>query len=193
METYKADQTNKIKDLTCRSIDEARASAGFLLFAYVLMPDHLHILTDAPLKPSLVLQYIKGIVARRLINQPRLRRMKRRSSISVRKRRRVSSLILPTSSQPVAGNLKEQDYESSLRKLRHADWKRNHRFSLWQHDSDIFSVTSESKFMEKVNYINLNPARAGLVEVRKSTVGPVPAGGRVCRQKTNRFDSTSIR
>jgi REP element-mobilizing transposase RayT len=122
-------KTNKIKELTCAAIDEARTSAGFLLFAYVLMPDHLHMLTDAPLKPSVVLQYIKGIVARRVINY-----------------------------------LKEQDYESSLRKLRHADWKRNHRFSLWQHDSDVFSVTSESKFMEKVNYIHLNPVRAGLVE-----------------------------
>jgi REP-associated tyrosine transposase len=117
-------QANKIKDLTCAAIDEARTSAGFLLFAYVLMPDHLHMLTDAPLKPSVVLQYIKGIVPRRVIN-----------------------------------HLKEQDYESSLQKLRHADWKRNHRFSLWQHDSDVFPVTSESKFMEKVNYINLNPVR----------------------------------
>jgi REP element-mobilizing transposase RayT len=98
------------------------------------MPDHLHLLTDEPVKPSVVLQYIKGIVARRVIN-----------------------------------HLKEQGCESSLRKLHHADWKRNHwkrnhRFSLWQHDSDVFSVTSESKFMEKVNYIHLNPVRAGLVE-----------------------------
>jgi putative transposase len=122
-------RTNKLKQLTCDAIDEARASCGFLLFAYVLMPDHLHILTDSPVKPSAVLQYIKGIVARRVIN-----------------------------------HLKEQNYESSLQKLRHADWKRNHRFSLWQHDSDVFSVTSESKFMEKVNYIHLNPVRAGLVE-----------------------------
>ena len=119
-------QKNKIKELTCAAIDEARTSAGFLLFAYVLMPDHLHLLTDAPLKPSVVLQYIKGIVARRVID-----------------------------------HLKKGEYESSLRKLRHADWK---RFSLWQHDSDVFSVTSESKFMEKVNYIHANPVRAGLVD-----------------------------
>jgi REP element-mobilizing transposase RayT len=122
-------QKNRIKELTCAAIDEARTSAGFLLFAYVLMPDHIHMLTDAPLKPSVVLQYIKGIVARRVID-----------------------------------HLKKGDYESSLRKLRHADWKRNHRFSLWQHDSDVFSVTSESKFIEKVNYIHMNPVRAGLAE-----------------------------
>lgn len=112
-------QTDKIKELTCKAIDEARTSCGFLLFAYVIMPDHIHLLTDSPSKPSVVLQYIKGIIGHRVIDY-----------------------------------LKAQNYESSLRKLRHANWKRNHRFSLWQHDSDIFSVTSESKFMEKVNYIS---------------------------------------
>jgi REP element-mobilizing transposase RayT len=93
------------------------------------MPDHVHLLTDAPLKPSQVLQYIKGIVGHRVIDY-----------------------------------LKERNYESCLQKLRHVEWKRKHQFSLWQHDSDVFSVNSESTFMEKVNYIHFNPVRAGLVE-----------------------------
>ena len=121
-------RTDKVKQLTCAAIDEARTSCGFLLFAYVIMLDHVHLLTDAPRKPSEVLQYIKGIVGHRLIDY-----------------------------------LKKQNYESSLLKLRHEDWKRNHRFSLWQHDSDVFSVTSELKFMEKVNYIHMNPVRAEMV------------------------------
>ena len=107
-------QTDKIKQITCAAIDEARNSCGFLLFAYVLMPDHIHLLTDAPREPSTVLQYIKGIIGHRVIDY-----------------------------------LKKQNFESSLRKLRHVEWKRKHRFSLWQHDSDIFLVTGESKFMEK--------------------------------------------
>lgn len=107
-------QTDKIKQIACTAINEARTSCGFLLFAYVIMPDHVHLLTDAPQKPSKVLQYIKGIVGHRVIEY-----------------------------------LKEKNYECSLRKIRHAEWKRNHRFSLWQHDSDIFSVNSESKFMER--------------------------------------------
>jgi REP element-mobilizing transposase RayT len=122
-------QTDTIKILTCAAIDEARASCGFLLFAYVIMPDHVHLLTDSPQKPSRVLQFIKGIVSHRVIDY-----------------------------------LKAHNYESSLRKLQHDDWKRNHRYSLWQHDSDVFSVTSESTFMQKVNYIHLNPVRAGLVD-----------------------------
>ncbi|HVS83658.1 MAG TPA: transposase [Pyrinomonadaceae bacterium] len=122
-------QTEAIKAVTCAALDEARTSCGFMLFAYVLMPDHIHLLTDSPKKPSKVLQFIKGIVSRRVL-----------------------------------GYLKEKKYESSLRKLQHDDWKRNHRYSLWQHDSDVFSVTSESMFMQKVNYIHLNPVRAELAE-----------------------------
>ena len=122
-------QTDAIKLITCKAIDEARTSCGFLLFAYVIMPDHFHVLTDQPREPSTVLQFIKGIVSRRVL-----------------------------------GYLREMKYETSLKKLEHDNWKRNHRYSLWQHDSDVFSITSESTFMQKVNYIHQNPVGAGLVE-----------------------------
>ena len=36
-------QTDRMKEVLCRAIDEARKSAGFLLFAYVIMLDHLHL------------------------------------------------------------------------------------------------------------------------------------------------------
>ena len=122
-------RSEAIKTITCRAIDEARTSCGFLLFAYVIMPDHIDVLTNSPRKPSIVLQFIKGIVSRRVL-----------------------------------GYLKEMKYEASLRKLAHDNWKRNHRYSLWQHDSDVFSIVSESMFMQKVNYIHQNPVRSGLVE-----------------------------
>ena len=60
-------RTDAIKIITCTAIDEARTSRGFLLFAYVIMPDHFHVLTDSPRKPSTVLQFIKGIVSRRVL------------------------------------------------------------------------------------------------------------------------------
>ena len=56
-----------IKDIVCRAIAEARRSARFLLFAYVVMPDHLHTIVGSELKPSKVLQYINGIISRRVI------------------------------------------------------------------------------------------------------------------------------
>ncbi|MDQ5845024.1 MAG: hypothetical protein M3539_06970 [Acidobacteriota bacterium] len=52
----------------CEALNEARNSAGFALYAYVLMPDHLHVITDANLKPSKILQYINGIIGRRVID-----------------------------------------------------------------------------------------------------------------------------
>jgi putative transposase len=122
-------QTDGIKTIACNAIDEARQSHGFLLFAYVIMPDHMHLLTDQPDKPSNLLRYVKGIVAHRVIEY-----------------------------------LKEKNYQSSLDKLRHEEWKRNHRYSLWQQEKNVFSIFSEAVFMQKVNYIHQNPMRAGLVE-----------------------------
>src|SRR5205807_2451029 len=60
-------RTEVIKSITVKAIDEARTSCGFLLFAYVIMPDHFHVVTDSPRKPSTVLQFIKGIVSRRVL------------------------------------------------------------------------------------------------------------------------------
>ncbi len=57
---------NEMKELLCRAIDEARKS--FLLFAYVIMIDHLHLLTSRPSTNSEVLRVLKGITARRVID-----------------------------------------------------------------------------------------------------------------------------
>ena len=122
-------RTDAIKEVTCNAIDEARNSCGFLLFAYVIMPDHLHLLTNQVESSSRVLRYVKGIPARRVIDY-----------------------------------LKEQDYQISLDKLHNQKSRRNHEYSLWQQEKNVFSVFSEAKFMEKVNYIHMNPVRAGLVE-----------------------------
>ncbi len=51
---------NALKDLVCEALAEVRRSAGFWLFAYVLMPDHLHTIVGSELKPSKVVQYING-------------------------------------------------------------------------------------------------------------------------------------
>jgi putative transposase len=61
-------RTDHMKELVCRAIDEARKSAGFLLFAYVIMWDHMHLLTSRPSTTSNVLRVLKSITARRLID-----------------------------------------------------------------------------------------------------------------------------
>ena len=61
-------QKDAMKDLLCQAIAEARASAGFLLFAYVIMLDHLHLLTSRTAGTSNVLRVLKGLTARRVID-----------------------------------------------------------------------------------------------------------------------------
>ena len=61
-------QTDKMRDLLCSAIDEARRSAGFLIFAYVIMLDHMHLLTSRPSTTSDLLRVVKGITARRIID-----------------------------------------------------------------------------------------------------------------------------
>jgi putative transposase len=122
-------RTDPIKIITCRAVDRARRSCGFRLLAYVVMPDHLHLLTDSPGAASEVLRYVKGTIA-----------------------------------HDVIGYLKRQGYEGSLRKLRHEEWKRHHRYSLWGHESNVFSIFSERVLMQKVNYVHQNPVHAGLAE-----------------------------
>src|SRR5260370_2736833 len=61
-------RSDEIKLITCAALDEARRSGKFALYAYVIMPDHLHIITDSILKPSRTLQFINGITGRRIID-----------------------------------------------------------------------------------------------------------------------------
>jgi REP element-mobilizing transposase RayT len=61
-------RTDQMKEVLCRAIDEARKSAGFLLFAYVIMMDHIHLLTSRPSTTSDVLRVVKGLTARRVID-----------------------------------------------------------------------------------------------------------------------------
>lgn len=122
-------QTDRLREFLCCAIDEARKSGAFLLFAYVIMLDHLHLITSRPSSTSNVLRFLKGITARRIIDY-----------------------------------LKAGGYESSLAKLRHQERERKYKYSLWQTEQNVWPMFSEGMFLEKVNYIHLNPVRAGLVE-----------------------------
>jgi hypothetical protein len=61
--------------------------------------------------------------------------------------------------------LKEKNFESSLAKLRIQVREREHKHSVFQHHPNAFEIVGEETLMEKVNYIHLNPVRAGLVKL----------------------------
>jgi putative transposase len=60
--------TDAMRVITCAALDEARRSGGFALYADVIMPDHLHVVTDASLTPARTLQFLNGITGRRIID-----------------------------------------------------------------------------------------------------------------------------
>lgn len=122
-------RTDTLKTIACQALDEARKSGGFAIFAYAVLPDHLHLITDGARKPSDTLRFLKGIISHRVIEY-----------------------------------LKGGGYTASLEKLRGSTEARDHRYSLWQHHSNVALLTTEAMFMQKVNYIHMNPVRSGLVE-----------------------------
>ncbi len=121
-------QKDTLKQVICDAFNEARKSAGIMIFAYVIMLEHTHVLTDNAREMKDVLRYLNGISAKRLINY-----------------------------------LKENGYESSLAKLRIQERENRHKYSVYEHHPNALRITGDA-LMQKVNYIHLNPVRAGLVE-----------------------------
>jgi putative transposase len=61
-------RTGRLKDIACAALDEARRSGNLLLFAYVIMPDHLHGIVSGNRKQSEIMRFINGITSRRVID-----------------------------------------------------------------------------------------------------------------------------
>lgn len=83
---------------------------------------------------------------------------------SERKASEVLRFVNGIISRRVIDYLKENNFQTSLDKLRIPDKKREYRYSLWEHHNNAFLITSETMLMQKINYIHSNPVRAELVE-----------------------------
>jgi REP element-mobilizing transposase RayT len=118
-----------MKQVLVAALDHARASSGMLLFAYAIMIDHLHIITDGKRSPSDSLRFINGVSAKFILD-----------------------------------HLKQSDLSISLEKLRQAEKRDGSKYSVWEHHSDKFLITSESMFLQKVHYIHNNPVKDGSVQ-----------------------------
>jgi len=51
----------------CEALNRARQSADLLIFAYVIMADHIHLITTRPIAQSEVLRFINGGTANKVI------------------------------------------------------------------------------------------------------------------------------
>ena len=61
-------RTDALKRIVCAALDEARHSGGFAIFAYVIMSEHFHLITEGTLKPSDTLRFVNGITSHRVIS-----------------------------------------------------------------------------------------------------------------------------
>ena len=59
---------DRIKQIVCDAWCEARKSGEILIFAYVIMPDHDHMITDGYRAISDVLRFTNGIAAKRVLD-----------------------------------------------------------------------------------------------------------------------------
>jgi REP element-mobilizing transposase RayT len=61
-------RTEPLALVACAAMSDARKSGGFAIYAYVVMPDHIHVITDSARKPSDILRFLNGIMARKVID-----------------------------------------------------------------------------------------------------------------------------
>ena len=61
-------RTPLLAQVVCNALDEARHSGRFLIFAYVIMLEHLHLVTDSRIDSTEVLRFVKCIPSRRIID-----------------------------------------------------------------------------------------------------------------------------
>lgn len=67
------------------------------------------------------------------------------------------------SAKRIIDHLKANGHESSLAKLRILERENRHKHSVYEHHPNALRIIGEDAFMQKVNYVHLNPVRAGLV------------------------------
>jgi len=139
---------------------------GFEVLGWVIMPNHLHLLLwwDKEEKPKLsvskIMQSIKSGSARRIIDLMKSKGLEQ----VLQPTRRDGSLedsqgeqvLQPTHSE---GSLQATQSKEAGSKSH----KRNLRYRLWQTGYYDFNIHSEEKLLEKLNYIDNNPVKAGLV------------------------------
>ena len=60
-------QKDAIEQVVCDAFNEARKSGGIMIFAYVIMPDHTHLLPDNAREMKDVLCFMNGVLANKVV------------------------------------------------------------------------------------------------------------------------------
>ena len=136
-----------------------RQKYGFALVGYVIMPDHLHLLLwwdkekKAGLSVSKIMQGIKGVTARRVIDLMLSSGLERMLQPTRRKQ------VLQSAHNDKRGQNLQYDHQSADTKSH----RHNLKYRLWQPGFYDFNIYNEVKLLEKLEYMHNNPVKAGLV------------------------------
>ena len=76
----------------------------------------------------------------------------------------IQRLIKGVVGRRVLDHLKSNGQEQSLSKLRTLERSDGSKYTLWQRNSDIRLLWSDSMLWQRIQYTHLNPVRAGLAE-----------------------------
>lgn len=127
------------RDIIIDSLNYCIENKGLSVHGYVIMPSHLHLIlsTQAPYELSDVMRDFKAYTGRTMIKY--LQDEKKPES------RR--SWLLYLLSYFAFGRKKKQDYQ------------------IWQHDNHPIQLYSDEVIFQKLEYLHLNPVRAGFVEL----------------------------
>ncbi|NOZ26870.1 MAG: hypothetical protein GXP39_02315 [Chloroflexi bacterium] len=136
----------------CEELEATRVRYGFHILAFVVMPDHAHLLLwwDAEALPELTISKVawavKGKSARRMVNH--LKRVDEGNALA-HPESAPSGHPLPTL--------------RPTRKPENKPRRRNWRYQIWQPGAGYdFNIYTKYKLLEKIAYIHANPVRAGL-------------------------------
>ena len=145
----------------CEELEAARARYGFHVFAFVVMPDHIHLLLwwDTEKLPELTISKVawavKGLSARRIVAYLKGQNRVGEGSALAHPR---DTLAHPSDALTHPGVIL-----LSAREPEDKPHRRNWRYRIWQQGAGYdFNVYTYHKLMQKVNYIHANPVRAGL-------------------------------
>lgn len=150
----------------CEELEAARATYGFHILAFVVMPDHIHLLLwwDTGVVISKIAWAVKGRAARRIVAHLK-------GLVDVNSRVADGNAVGHPQGHPedegrVGGGIAFIHPAPILRPVRKALDKphyRNWQYKIWQQGSGYdFNVYTEHKLLEKIAYIHANPVRAGL-------------------------------
>jgi len=135
----------------CEELEAARQRYGFHVLAFVVMPDHVHLLLwwNAEAQPDLTIPKIawavKGLSARQIVDY-------------LKSRVGVGTGVGDGNAVAYPGVLLRPVWQPAD-KPHYRNW----RYKVWQPGAGYdFNIYTEKKLREKLGYIHANPVRAGL-------------------------------